>query len=249
MRQAPGGEGKLMAQRVLGESLRLLFANLGTLFLLALAPALLIEAGLLLAASLIPETQEAGTLPPGLIAVALAGSLAGQVVIALVTLAGVDRVAGRTRSLDAYVAIAMRHLLPILVIGTLVSVTAGLAAMVFVLPGLYVYAMFFVWMPCILYEGQGFGALARAQALTRGHRWALMGAIGALVLIFIGVLVLAGPLWTALSAGVGSLFAAMLSAGLSALSYAVIGVFGGLVYLRLRYLEDGATPEQVAGSI
>lgn len=45
MIQVPGGnEGGMQAQRVLGESLRLLFRNFGTLFVLALAPALLIEA-------------------------------------------------------------------------------------------------------------------------------------------------------------------------------------------------------------
>jgi hypothetical protein len=246
----PGGiERRLMAQRVLGESLRLLFANLGTLFVLALAPALLMEAALLLATSASPDPQEAGTLPAGLIWVAILSSLAGQVVVALVTLAAVDCAAGWRRSLGAYVAIALRNLGPILVVGTVLSLAAGLATMVFVLPGIYVFAVFFVWLPCILFERQGLGALGRSQALTRGHRWPLVGAIGALVLIFVGLLVLVGPIWTSLAANTGGIIAALLSACLSALSYAVIGVFCALVYLRLRFLEDGTTPEQVAASV
>lgn len=87
-------------------------------------------------------------------------AVAGQLVVALITLASVDALSGRERRLDAYFSIALGHLVPIVLVGIMLSVLAGLAAMVFVLPGIYVYAMFFVWLPCILYEGRGIGALA-----------------------------------------------------------------------------------------
>lgn len=246
-----GGERRLMAQRVLGETLRLLAAHFGTLFALALAPALLMEAAfLLISPPLVLEADvEAGSFPVGIYWAALLSSLAGQVVVALVTLAGIDCAAGQSRSLDSYVRIVLRNLVPIVLVGMGVSLAAGFGAMFFVLPGIYIYAVFFVWLPCILFEGLGFGALARAQALTRGHRWPLMGAIASLILIFIGAIVLLGPVWATLAGDVGSILAALISAALTALSYAVLGIFSGLIYLRLRYLEDGTTPEQVASAI
>lgn len=250
MRVEPGGEGgKLMAQRVLGESLRMLFGNFGTLFTLALAPSLLMEAVFLAVADREMVAANPGALTPGIIWAALISSLAGQVIVALVTLASVDGAAGHMRSLDFYFRTALNNLLPIVVLGTIVSVLAGFAAMFFLLPGLYVYAVFLVWLPCILYEKLGYGALGRAQRMSEGHRWPLVGAIGALILIFLGVVILLGPVWAAIAAGAGGIIAALLSAAISALSYAIIGVFSALVYLRMRFLEDGTTANQVAESV
>lgn len=249
MIQVPGGnEGGMQAQRVLGESLRLLFRNFGTLFVLALAPALLIEAVFVAVA---PDSSDAA--PPefggGFLVATIVSAVAGQLVVALITLASVDALSGRERRLDAYFSIALGHLVPIVLVGIMLSVLAGLAAMVFVLPGIYVYAMFFVWLPCILYEGRGIGALARAQELTRGHRWPLIGAIASLILIFVGMIILLGPIWAAMSESGAAVIASALSGVLSAFSYAIVGTFGALVYLRLRFLEDGTSPEQVADAI
>ncbi len=238
----------LQAQRLVGESLRLVFGNLGTLFILALAPSLIIEAALLAVA---PESG-AGPEPEfgmAFVVATLLSGLAGQVVVALVTLMTVDRLTGRTRSLDQYFGIVIQRLFPIFLVGLAVSLVVGLGAMAFVLPGIYVYAMFFVWQPCMLFEGQGFAAMSRARMLTRGHRWPIIGAIVALFLLMLGSVILLRPLWTALPDGGFGVLAPLLRGLYSALSYAVAGAFGALVYLRLRFLEDGTLPEQVAASV
>lgn len=238
----------LEARRLLAESFRLLSQHFGIFLPLALAPALLEEAALV---ALLPggDAQAPDAFTPGLAIAAFASSLASHIVIALVTLASIDFIAQRNRSLDTYLRITFSQLLPILVIGTLVSVVAGLAAIFFVIPGLYVYAQFFVWLPCLLFEGAGFGCLSRAQSLTRGHRWPLVGILLILALVFFGLMVFLGPVWTALTTGLHGILAALLSAALSGFSYAIIGIFGAKVYLRLRFLEDGETPDRIADAL
>lgn len=240
--------GGLQAQSALRESLRLLLANFPVLFGLALAPALLEEAALI--AVLPPQQLEAQqTVTTALVIVGILSNLASHFIVALVTLAAVDCIAAHRRSLGAYVRIVADNLLPIFVLGAILSVVAGLAALFFVIPGLYVYAQFFVWLPCLMFERTGFGALSRAQVLTSGYRWRLVGALGTLILVFVGAVVLLGPLWTSLGQSYSGIVSAAVSSLFSAFSYAVIGVFGAVVYLRLRLLEDGTTPERIAAAL
>jgi hypothetical protein len=240
--------GALQVQGALRESLRLLLANYRTLFVLALAPALLEEA--LLIAVLSPQQLEAQqTVTTGLVLVGIFSNLASHFIVALVTLAAVDCVTARERTLGTYLRIVGSNFVPILVLGAIVSVVAGLAAIFLVIPGLYVYAQFFVWLPCLMFERTGFGALARAQALTRGHRWQIVGALGTLLLVFVGAVIVLSPLWSAVGQSYSGMLSALVSSLFSAVSYAVIGTFGAVVYLRLRLLEDGTTPDRIAAAI
>ena len=175
----------LGAMKLLGESFRLVFGNFGPLSPLALAPALLVEAMLV---AISPRTPEPGEMfGAGALFASLAATVVGYMVTAMLCLATVDILAGRRRPLGAYVSVATRNLLPLVVIGTLLSIAVAIGILALVIPGLYIYAQFFVWIPCIVFEGGGMSGFGRTQALTSGHRWPLIGAMLVIGVLFLGL--------------------------------------------------------------
>lgn len=238
----------LGAMKLLGESFRLVFANIALLFPLAFAPSLLVEA--LMLAVMPAETAEPGTLfGPGLLLASLAATAVGYLVTAVLCLATVDILAGVRRPLGAYVSVATRNLLPLVVIGTLLSIATALGMIALIIPGLYIFAQFFVWLPCIVLEDRGMGAVGRAQTLTSGHRWPIVGAMLVMGVLFLGLFLLTVPLIAAGMAVAGGLTTALFSAAVNAIIYAIFGVFTTLVYVRLRGLEDGTGPEEMSRGV
>ncbi len=238
----------LGAMKLLGESFRLVLGNFALLFPLALAPALLVEA--MLVAVMPAESPTPGEMfGAGALFASLAATVVGYMVTAVLCLATVDILAGRPRPLGAYFSVAMRNLLPLVVIGTLLSIAVAIGILALILPGLYIYAQFFVWIPCIVFEGGGMGGLGRAQALTRGHRWPIIGALLVMGVLFLGLFLMIAPLFAASAAGTGTLATALASAIVQAVTYAIFAVFTTLVYLRLRALEDGTDAEALSRAV
>jgi hypothetical protein len=240
---------RIGALKLLGESFRVLFAHFGVLFPLALAPALLIEALNLAVTPTAPapDPGDAGIVfTPAMLVVSLAGALISYGIIALICLATLDALNGRRRGLDAYFRGALRHLLPLFVLGTILSVAAGIAAIFFVIPGVYVFAQFLVWVPAIVFEGAGMGALGRAQSLTSGHRWPLVGALLLLFVLLVGGMLAASPVFILAETGSLRLLASLASGALAAFFNALLAVFTTLVYLKLRALKEGVDAREIA---
>jgi hypothetical protein len=233
---------------LIGRSFRLFAANLGFLFPLAFVPALALSAVTYLAVD--GGGADAGPQAVGGTAglvVLLLNLMVGFVVTGVMCLARIDAALGKRHTVGEYLGQTMRHLGPIVVLGTLLSVATALGTFLVLLPGLYVAARFLPWAPAIVFENEGWGGLGRAQALTEGHRWPLVGGLLLLGVLVIGLLVVSGPiLFTAAGAGVLSV---LIEAVLTGLYYALIAVFSAVVYLRLREIRDGITPAEVAASI
>jgi hypothetical protein len=223
--------------RLVGESFRLFFAEFGILFPLGLALALLQEAGLAALQAMAGETRT------GLALMSLFGVLSGFAALAVVVLVVRDRLEETARGLDAHVRTVLENIVPLMVVGLAVSLAAGLGLLLFVIPGLYVTARYLVWLPAMLFEGAGFGALGRAEVLTRGHRWPLVGALALLGLLSLGALMLVSPLLAGVAAGAGTLAAAAISAVVSGLDYAVFACFLTLAHQRL------ASPRDAVGTV
>lgn len=237
----------LGATGLIGESFRLLFRNFRIFFPLAFAPALFVEA---LNIALIPEPEGAEMqITLGALVAALIGALVSYVIVALLCVATLDAITGTRRGLDAYVRTALPHALPLFVLGTVLSVAAGVALLFFVVPGLYVLAQFLVWVQAAVFEKAGMGALGRAQALTSGYRWPLVGALVLLILLLIGALFVSVPLFALAAAGPARLIAALVSGASVALINALAAIFTTLVYLRLREIEDGTRPADIAATL
>lgn len=250
MNQDSAPPPELGATRLIGASFRLLFAHFGVLFTLAFAPALLLEAvNIVLLPRGGPVEPGAQMQPPGagFFVAYLLSTFVGFLVTAVMCLAALDAIIGTRHTLGEYVGRATRHLLPIAVLGTVVSIAAGFAMLFFIVPGLYVLAQFFVWVPVLVFEEAGLGALGRAQALTKGYRWPLVGAIVILLLLVIGISLVLAPLLAVAAATPGNLLFALASAAFEALYFALIGIYTALVYVRLREIKEGLGPRQLAG--
>src|SRR3546814_15392056 len=60
---------------------------------------------------------------------------------------------------------------------------SALASALFLLPGLWLLAVFAVVVPAIVVEGAGFGGLGRSIGLTKGFRWPILGAMTVIVML------------------------------------------------------------------
>jgi hypothetical protein len=231
---------------IIARTFRLLVAHFGMLFPLAFVPTLVIVG---LGWATLPDaaaTADAG-LPVWTVAdvvFQIIAVLASLLITGLVSLAALDAVLGKRHTLGEYTSQTLRHLLPILVLGTLLAVASGVAFIFLIVPGIYVLARFLPWIQAVLFENAGWSGLGRAQALTEGYRWPLVGATLVIGAVYLGLVLLIAPL----AAAPGPV-AMLLNAAISSISYVVTAIFIALVYVRLREIREGLSIEEIAALI
>jgi hypothetical protein len=189
-----------------------------------------------------------GSLPALLLALVIslvAGTLFTGMVVELVA----DVQDGRRDSSPGQL---LRAAMPVMGQLILVGVVAGVAIVigfiVFVIPGLILITVWFVFAPVIVLEHPpGLGALKRSRELVRGSAWQVFGVV---FVLFVAVAVVSGLLDAAAeSAGTGvgivvRVVIGVLTAPISALAAAV-------VYFDLRRLSgegSSAAAEPVSGT-
>ena len=161
----------------------------------------------------------------------------------MLTVAAYDTALDRLMRPVAYFGQALRALPIVILVGliTYVAVIAGLALLI--LPGLYLAARYAVTTPAIMIERAGLGALGRSAGLTAGYRWQIVGLfvlLFLLIAIFGAVVTLAtGLLVDSVSGEPGLLLITVLNALAAAIQYAILAVFGAMLYARLRALKEG----------
>ncbi len=164
---------------------------------------------------------------------------------ALIVCAAYDAKLGRPARLGGYFAIALKRALPILLISILFGIIVGIGFMLFIIPGLYLAAMFSVAVVVTILEPGWSGALGRSKQLTKEYRWPI---VGVLLLLYI-VLIL---LQTALAFISVSLFSinAMLGtvvfAATNAIGTALLSIGFVLIYARLREIKEGVSVDSLA---
>lgn len=173
--------------------------------------------------------------------------LLGFLVVGFLTLCAYDFALSRPIVPARYVTVTLRALPALLLLNIAFTALVMLGTLLFVLPGLYVGAMFAVLTPAILVERAGFGGLGRAAALTSGYRWPILGTF---VLIYILVILALGALFAAhflLFGEVEGWVATVLLEGVTnTIAYALIAVFAVQLYLRLRQIKEGVGPVDLA---
>lgn len=244
----------LGALDLVGQAFRLLFAHFGRLYPLAFVPALALA---LINWLVIPQPVTGGLDPA---ASPLAAVSAAQVVIGflsllatflvtgVMSLAALDAVIGKRHTIGEYTAQALRHLLPIAVLGLLVSIATGIGMLFLLVPGFYIAARYLPWVPAVVFENAGWSGLGRARDLTQGYRWPLVGAVLLMGLLVVG-LVLLLALAPGLDGGPGGAVGVLLNAALDGLSYAIVAIFTALAYVRLREVKEGLSAAEIAATI
>ena len=83
----------------------------------------------------------------------------------------------RPVQIGRYFGPALSAVIPLAILSIVATTLAAIAAMAFIVPGLWVAAVFSVLAPAIVIERVGFGGLSRSAALTKEFRWPIVGAM------------------------------------------------------------------------
>jgi hypothetical protein len=163
-----------------------------------------------------------------------------------------QRISGDARPAE----IGLRRFFSIVAIAISVSLLAGLASVLLIVPGVMLYMMWFVATSVCVVEQLGpFRSMGRSRELTRGHRWKIFGLIlltvipagivglivGAVAVAALGtgaILGLSPALITPAAQFVGLLWSAIWKA-----FYAILAV---VIYHDLRVAKEGVDTEQIA---
>lgn len=249
---APLGVGALIS-----ESFSILGKHFISILMLAILPTLvgLIISGLTLGWGLTLGVGEVD-LTQGFSATPIIINTLLQVVIsgfatALLIQLAYDAKLSRPITLGGYISPAIAAIAPIFVLSIVVGIASAIGFALLIVPGLWIYAVFYAVIPAIVIERAGFGALGRSIELTKEYRWPIVGTIivmGIIVLLIqlvVGFII--GLIGAALgTTGVGLVILIILFAALTAIGYGLTGILISLVYARLREIKEGVSVDQIA---
>lgn len=251
MQDAPTTLPPLGVGTLVNRSFRLLIAHFGFLFPLAFVPALAGAfvgqfTGEPMSPGFDPATDPMPIPGPGAVIGLVLNIAISFLVTGVMCLAALDALLGKRHTIMEYVSQTLRHLGPILVLGVLLYAMAGVGFTLLLVPGLYVMARYLPWVPAIVFENAGWKGLTRAQELTAGYRWPLVGAVVLMGLVIVAMILFLSPL--ALMGG-GGLVTVLFEGVISGLYYALLAIFTALIYARLREIKEGMTTADIAATI
>ena len=252
--KAPLGVGKIVS-----ETFSTLFANFGKVILLGFLGAFL---GFLLNFALLgfdaaigsagsePAPGEVGGFVFGIIASMVVGMLIYAFATALLIQLAYDTKLGRSNPLSVYFRSAMPAVVPLAVLVLVISVLTGLGMILLVLPGLWVYAVFYVTAPVAVIERGGFGSMRRSASLTKQYRWPIVGLFVIVMIISVVVSIVATLAASSLGfmagGAVGQIILGAVFSAINGFAYAVGGIATALTYARLREVKEGVAVDQIA---
>lgn len=236
----------------IGETFSIFFRNIIPVIVLGFVPSLLVYlAGLTFAVVPDPLGNNFDQTSPtaiitGSIVTTTVYLVMSSVTTALVVQLAYDSKLGRPVRIMRYLGPAFRSIVPIVVLSIVVILLAGIAAMAFLIPGLWVFAVFYVVTPAIVIERAGFGGLRRSAELTKEYRWPLVGAF--LLMAILGALLGAvGQGAAIVLAGFGGGIAmAVAQALIDAMAIGIGSILAALMYARLREIKEGVSVDQIA---
>lgn len=171
--------------------------------------------------------------------------------IALLVQLAYDAKLGRPITPMAYLTPALNAIVPIMVLSVVIAILAGFGFALLIIPGLYIYAVFYVTTPAIIIEKAGFGGMGRSAALTKSYRWPVVGALIILGICTVGLTIVATFIVGALVGVIGTNIIGIglglfLMALISGFSYGLSGIGAALVYARLRDIKEGVSVDKLA---
>jgi hypothetical protein len=239
---------------IIGESFSILFGKFVQVIIIAFVPTLIgvLISGLVNGFDVTLGQAEAQFTSAGDVVGNIVAFVINMVVYAITTALLVqlayDAKLSRPIQLGRYVGPALNAAIPLAILTIVVTILLTIGLMLFIVPGLWVYAVFCVLAPVIVIERAGFGGMGRSRALTKEYRWPI---VGALILAFIVVIVLqlAAMLMVAVVAAFGTLgmiFALILMVAISTLGAGYLSILVSLIYARLREIKEGVSVDEIA---
>lgn len=252
MPKAPLGVGKIIS-----ESFSILFSNIVKVVILGFVGAFI---GYLITGALVGFDVAAGQVDP--VAVQDPGSFfAGfgvsfvitiviySLITAMIIQLAYDAKLGRSNSLGEYFTGALGVLLPVVILSVVVTIAMMIGMVALVLPGLWAYAVFYVFVPAAVIEKTGFNSLGRSAGLTKEYRWPIvglfivMGIIAGLLSVIPGFI---GGFLIASAGGGGTIMFGALMSLINGFAYGLSAIAVALTYARLREVKEGVAVDQIA---
>jgi len=174
----------------------------------------------------------------------------GVAIATLVQLA-YDSKLGRSNSIGYYFSTALKVVVPIVIFNIVFSILVAIGSIALLIGGLWVAAVFYVFIPIAVIERAGFGSLGRSAQLTKEYRWPIAGLIVVVVVLMMLIgFVIGGIAGAVLLSGSASttnaiVFGFVMSA-ISAFAYGFGGIAVALVYARLREIKEGIGVDEIA---
>ncbi len=165
------------------------------------------------------------------------------------TFAVIQELRGAPASISRSLNVGMASLLPVLILTVLASIALTLGVILLIIPALILATMWCVIIPVCVAERQPiFDCFSRSARLTSGSRWAILGLL--FVVIIIWFIPTFGIAVVSLS-GVegfqeGDALHFFTSFGIGLLSGSFWGVLATVIYHALRELKEGVTPDEIA---
>jgi hypothetical protein len=159
---------------------------------------------------------------------------------------------GRAPDFRQSALVALRLILPIILVSIVVSVLMTLGFICLIVPGFMIYCAFSVAVPALVEEQGGvFGSLERSRNLTRGSRkrifviafvfWILSFMLSSALGAFNGLSTMGD-----FSALPNPILAGLVAAVSSALSSVIVAVSVSALYVELRTVKEGASTSDLA---
>lgn len=189
----------------------------------------------------------------------LATMVAGALLQGVLVRSTILTLSGREADLSHSVMLALRLLIPIVLVSIVIAVLTVIGFMFLIVPGVMIYCAFIVTVPALIEERRGiFGSMQRSRDLTRGSR----KRVFVLLVVFWVFSVIISGLLNAVS-GVSPMGAGMSPNGAypelpdpilagtmaaigSGLSSVIVAVLTAALYVELRTVKEGATTDDLA---
>jgi hypothetical protein len=162
---------------------------------------------------------------------------------AVILYAAFQDMRGRKVSVGESFRVALSRFLPIVGVIVLEGFGIALGMILLIVPGIILMLMWYLALPACVVEQLGpIESLSRSAALTKGHRWKILGLI--LLVAIVGAVV------GAVASAVGVMLGHVANVVITYIVQAVVAVFSGILvivlYRDLRVAKEGIDTEQIA---
>lgn len=227
--------------RLIGDTFKTLGLRLPSFVLLMVIPAavyVFLFAFFLGAASIADPAIMAAAAGPGALGAIVSVSFMGVVVYFVFSAAmshlAADLSVGAAQGVSTYIGGAFRNVLPIVILSIVVGILSSIGMSFFLIPGLWIIAVFSMVSVSIVAEGAGFSALGRSIELTRDYRWPIVGGFVVMAII-VGIFSVIAGLVLGFIPVIGPIGAFVVQMAV----YGLMPIWFGLVYARLRLIKEG----------
>lgn len=183
----------------------------------------------------------------------LATMVAGALLQGVLVRSTILTLSGREADLSHSVMLALRLLIPIILVSIIIAVLTVIGLMFLIVPGVMIYCAFIVTIPALIEERRGiFGSMQRSRDLTRGSRkriflllvvfWVFQVIITTVLNAIAGI----SPLGTYAAELPDPILAGTVAAIGSGLSSVIVAVLTAALYVELRTVKEGATTDDLA---